>query len=80
MNEEKQPRFPKTNREYFRLVFINGLIFSAAAMLVFYVGVKILAPYHRWRGDDFAKLVALSLFIGLNLTLMRLRWLKGRDK
>jgi hypothetical protein len=80
MDEDKRTRFPKTNREYFRLVLTNGLIFSAVAFLLFFVAGKIFAPYHRWRVDDFARNGAISLLIGFNLTLLRLRWLKGRDK
>ncbi len=80
MPEEKGSRFPKINREYFRLVLINGLIFSSLVFLVFFVAGKIFAPYHRWRSEDFAKNGAISLLAGFNLTLIRLRWLKGRDK
>ena len=78
--EDKRARFPKTNKEYFRLVLKSGLIISAVAFAVILIAGKILAPYHRWHAEDFAKSGAISLLIGFNLTLMRMRWLKGRDK
>jgi hypothetical protein len=73
-------RFPKTNKEYFRLVLVNGLILSVVAFLFIIVAGKLLFPRGRLLMDDFAKLGAVSLLIGFNLTLLRLRWLKGRDK
>lgn len=78
--QDKRAQFPKTNQEYFRLVLKNGALFSAIVFVVVLVGSKVLAPYHRWHGEDFAKGAAISLLIGFNLTLMRLRWLKSRDK
>lgn len=78
--ENKRARFPQTNKEYFRLVLKNGLIFSAVVFVIILIVGKILAPYHRWHAEDFAKGGAVSLLIGFNLTVLRLRWLKGRDK
>ncbi|HEY0405362.1 MAG TPA: hypothetical protein VGC89_06525 [Pyrinomonadaceae bacterium] len=76
---DKRARFPKTNQEYFRLVLKNGLIFSAIVLLLIVVGGKALAPSRRWHAEDWAKACAVSLLIGFNLTLLRLRWLKDRD-
>ena len=78
--EDKGTRFPKTNKEYFRLLLINGLILSVVAFLFILVAGKLLFPRGRLLMDDFAKLGAISLLIGFNLTLLRLRWLKWRDK
>jgi hypothetical protein len=80
MSEDNGARFPKTNKEYFRRVLKNGLLFSAVVFVVILVVGKILAPYRRWRAEDFAKGGAIGLLIGFNLTVMRLRWLKERDK
>lgn len=80
MTEDTRARFPQTNKEYFRRVLKNGLLFSAVVFVVILIAGKILAPFHRWHAEDFAKGGAISLLIGFNLTVMRMRWLKGRDK
>jgi hypothetical protein len=80
MTEDKRTRFPQTNKEYFRLVRVNGLLFSSVVFVFVLVGGRLLAPFHRWHAVDFAKAAAVSLLIGFQLTLIRLRWLKARDK
>jgi hypothetical protein len=78
--EDAGARFPKTNKEYFRMLLKSGLICSAVIFLILFVADKLLAPQRGKAVEEFARSAAISLLAGFNLALMRLRWLKGRDR
>ncbi|HEX8709988.1 MAG TPA: hypothetical protein VF723_17235 [Pyrinomonadaceae bacterium] len=78
--DEKRARFPQTNKEYFRLVLVKGLVLSVTVFLLIFIFGKLFLPNARWHADVIARMGAISLLAGFNLTLLRLRWLKGRDK
>jgi O-antigen/teichoic acid export membrane protein len=76
--EQNRKRFPKTNREFFRLVIKSTLLYGAAVFVVFLLA-RLFWAYTRLRSDDVLRYLALSAVAGLGLTLWRLRWMKWRD-
>jgi hypothetical protein len=66
---------PRTNREFFRFVLINGLALGAGVFLFVYLLHKF---YFRdfWTDEDLLRTGAICLLAGFSLTLMRIKYLK----